>query len=408
MAQMSNPFFGSKSIFTSNQSGPNSQGQNMRDWLSGKAAMDDINRAYQPVQNQFQANQYDPNASAYQIQNQYGGNLASAIAGAQGRNTPMATAAQAAGPDLVAANAAAAQQSALGNLLMQRASGTGGPSVAELQMRRGLDASIAAQRAQAASARGLSPGMAQRLAAQGIAQAQQQTNADAAMLRASEQLGAQNALGGVLSQQRGQDLGAAQMGLQAGQFNAGLQQQTNLANQSAEFQNRGQMDQALQNYLAMGMSREEAQQKAFADMEALKAQQQISANQLNQATAEANAEREQKAKGGFIQGVGGAIGSIGKLFSDERLKANIAPADKDVRGFLNALKAYSFDYKDEKHGGKENLGVMAQDLEKSRLGKKIVMELPEGKALDVKRFVSALGAAAAHLNQRVATLEGAR
>lgn len=372
-------------------------------WLTGKNFYNDMNEMFTPVQNDFQATTYNPNQSSYGIQNQFGGALGQALAGSYGRSTPTVGAASAAGPNLGAANATGAQQSALGGLLWQRASGQGGPSVAELQMRRGLDSQIASQRAQAASARGMSPGMAQRLASQGIANAQQATNADAAMLRSNEQMQAQGALGGLLAQQRGQDLGAAQMGMQASQFNAGLQQQSNLANQSAELQNRAQMDAAFSQYLGMGMSREEAQQRALADYERIMAEQQMSANQLAQATAEGNAEREQKSKGGLISG----IGSLISMISDRNAKTNIADADKDTEELLDGVKSFAYDYRDKNHGEGRRLGVMAQDIAKSKAGKDIVRRREDGLLeLDGEKTLGALLAAAANLNKRLRAVEG--
>lgn len=362
-------------------------GDNARKILTGQTAtgmLDDMGR---PVANNFQAGVYDPNAAAYQIGNQYGGALGSALAGASNRGTPIT-----AGPDLGAANATAGNQTALGQLLTARANGTGGPSAAELQMRQGLGAAINAQRAQAASARGLSPGMAQRMAAQGIAGAQMQTNQQTGVLRAQEQLGAQNALGGLLAQQRGQDLNSAQMAQQGAQFNT-----------QTEMQNRQQMDQATQAYIGMGMSREQAQQQALADQEKLKADQQASANTLNAATAEGNADRAQKAKGGLIGAAGAALGSI---FSDRNAKTEIREADADTEELLDGMGSYLYKYRDQRHGKGERLGVMAQDVAKSRAGREIVSRHESGLLqLDGKKTLGALLAAAANLNKRVRRME---
>ncbi len=360
-------------------------------FFTGFDALNDINQGRFGVQDQFDPNAYltDPNAGSFTINDgSYTAAIAQAMAAAQGRATPQASYA-----DMGQSNEARGNMMQLGQTLQNRIAGNA-PSVAEMQMRQGLDATIAAQRAQAASARGLSPGMAQRLAAQGIAGAQQATNQQAAILRAQEQQQAEGAYAGLMGNVRQGDLGAA-----------GMQQQVNLANQATEMQNRQQMDEMMRNMISQGMSAEQARTQAQIEMEKLKAQQQQTAATLAQKTSDANAKRAQEAKGGIIQGIGGMISSIK---SDERLKENIAPADKDLRGFLDKLNAYTFDYKSPEHGGKDNLGVMAQDVEKSKLGKSIVEDLPDGKALDIKRLVSALTAAAGHLNKRVAALEGAR
>lgn len=338
------------------------------------------------VSNGYQATQYDPNAAAYQIDNQYGGNLASALAGAQGRSAPTV-----AGPDLSQSNQIRDQQQSLIAALQARASGRS-PSVAEMQLHQGLGSALQSQASVAASQRGISPGMAARLQAQGTAGLQQQTNAQAAQLRAGEQSQAEGALAGALGNYRGQDLSAA-----------GLSQQSSLANQQAELANRAQMDQATQAYIAQGMSREQAQQQALADQEKLKADQRTSANQINADVAKQNMEAQQKQKAGVLGAVGSVIGGI---FSDERLKENIAPADGDVRTFLDLLEAKKFDYKSPRHGGKGVVGFMAQDAEKSSLGKAMVIETHEGKAIDPRRALVAALASAAHLNKRLARLEG--
>jgi hypothetical protein len=344
---------------------------------------------------------YNPDSYAYQIQNQYGGDLAAALAGAQGRATPQT---QAATIDQSQANQFRNQQKDLTQALADRAAGRGGPSLAEMQMRRGLDTSIASQRAQAASARGLSPGMAQRLAANNIAQAQQATNADATMLRASEQQQAQGMLGNVLAGARGQDLGVA------GQ-QAGFQQQAGLANQQAELQNRAQMDQATQAYIAMGMSREEAQQRALADQDRLRAEQAMQASALAQKTASENARLQQDNRDSFMNIIGGASSTAGAVLgamSDERVKENVDRENvgKDVTDFLEALDAASYDYKNpEKHGQGRHYSVMAQSAAKTKVGRQFVVETPDGLALDAGKGFGAVLAAQKVLHERIKALE---
>jgi hypothetical protein len=208
----------------------------------------------------------------FTIQNQYQGTLDSAMAGAQNRQTPLAQAAQAGSAtiDQTQGNQSRGQLEALAQALTARSQGRA-PSLAELQMNQGLSSAISAQRAQAASARGVSPGMAQRLAAQGIASAQADIAGQGAMLRAAEQAQTEQALGGLLSGMRAQDLGVAtsQAGLQqqTNLANAGFTQQANLANQAAEFTNRGQMDSALSTYLGMGMGREVDQAGMYGNLQ---------------------------------------------------------------------------------------------------------------------------------------------
>lgn len=341
---------------------------------AGKKAKKAYDDFIASTQSGFNATTYKTDPNAYNIQNQYGGQLAGAIAGAQGRQTATIDQSQ--------ANQFRGGQGQLAGLLMQGAMGRG-PSAAQAQLRSGLERNNAAARSMAAGSS--NPLLARKIASDAMTSANLETNNQMAALRASEQQQAQGALAGVLSNARQQDLGVA--GQQA----------------SLEMQNRQQMDQAMQAYIAMGMSREEAQQKALADMQALKAQQHSDAQKLNQATADANKDRQLEAAGGIFGGISSALSSL----SDRRLKTNIKEGDSSTRGLLDALSAQSFDYKDERHGGKDVIGVMAQDLEKSPGGRLMVINTPEGKAIDGQRGLSAALASAAHLNKRVASLEEA-
>lgn len=76
-------------------------------------------------------------------------------------------------------------------------------------------------------------------------------------------------------------------------------------------------------------------------------------------------------------------------FCDERVKTNIQPVSKeDLAEMKSHLKAYSFNYKSPIHGSGDYVGVMAQDLEKSKLGKTLVYEDADGlKHIDLSRVL---------------------
>lgn len=77
-------------------------------------------------------------------------------------------------------------------------------------------------------------------------------------------------------------------------------------------------------------------------------------------------------------------------FSDQRLKTNIQPISKaDLAEMRSHLKAYSFNYISDEFGRGDWIGVMAQDLEKSRLGRMLVSEDELGrKQIDLRKVVS--------------------
>jgi len=81
--------------------------------------------------------------------------------------------------------------------------------------------------------------------------------------------------------------------------------------------------------------------------------------------------------------------SMMAMYCDRRLKTDIEAVSKsDLLEMKNHLTAYKFKYRNDKYGKGDYIGVMAQDLEKSKLGKTLVMEDHEGnKVIDVNRVL---------------------
>lgn len=86
------------------------------------------------------------------------------------------------------------------------------------------------------------------------------------------------------------------------------------------------------------------------------------------------------------QGIQGGMA----LFSDRNVKTNITPIDKnDLQEMKSHLKAYAFNYLNDEHGEGDWVGVMAQDLEKTKLGRTLVFEDAHGhKQIDIKKTLS--------------------
>lgn len=82
-------------------------------------------------------------------------------------------------------------------------------------------------------------------------------------------------------------------------------------------------------------------------------------------------------------------GATALKMCDKRLKTDIKEVSKqELQEMKDCLKAYRFKYKDEKHGAGDHIGVMAQDLEKSKLGKTLVVENEDGhKMIDIGRVM---------------------
>lgn len=97
------------------------------------------------------------------------------------------------------------------------------------------------------------------------------------------------------------------------------------------------------------------------------------------------------------QQLGTALGT--RFISDKRMKSNVRDGNSEIQQFMDALspKTYS-------KMGQQETGVMAQDLERSREGKKMVQEVAGVKT--VKPDFNKVLASIAQLNNRINKLEG--
>lgn len=92
--------------------------------------------------------------------------------------------------------------------------------------------------------------------------------------------------------------------------------------------------------------------------------------------------------------------------SDSRFKKNIQKGGSAARDMMNQLAAAIYEYKNgKKHGDGKQVGVMAQDLEKSALGKQMVESKKDGKYINFAKGLGAVLAAQADLNQRLSQVE---
>lgn len=107
---------------------------------------------------------------------------------------------------------------------------------------------------------------------------------------------------------------------------------------------------------------------------------------------------------GMAAGIGAAIAA-----SDINVKKDIQEAPLDIDNFLDELTGYKFSYKNpQKYGQGERLGIMAQDAEKSKMGKNIVEPMPnepDVKGIDATKALHAILASVGRLNERLNELE---
>jgi len=94
------------------------------------------------------------------------------------------------------------------------------------------------------------------------------------------------------------------------------------------------------------------------------------------------------------------------IVSDERRKTGIEDAGKeDIMAFLASLDPKTFRYKDggvaQGESPGENMGVMAQDAEKTPVGRMMVRSGPNGKELDMQKGFGVILAALAALHDKL-------
>lgn len=87
--------------------------------------------------------------------------------------------------------------------------------------------------------------------------------------------------------------------------------------------------------------------------------------------------------------IGQGIGA-GMAYSDMNLKTDITEIPQsEISEMKKYLKAFAFKYKSDEFGKGDWVGVMAQDLEKSKLGRTLVVENDKGqKMIDIKKVMS--------------------
>lgn len=176
------------------------------------------------------------------------------------------------------------QQMTLASTLANQMNGNA-PSAAQMQLNQGRENNIKAAMAMSGSQPQAQAGSNAMNLARTIMTSNQGANRDASMLRANESANQASTLANVLGQGRSQDIGLA---TSQGQLTA---------------QEQAQKNQMVQQYLAMGISLDQAQSQADMDLERLK----LGINQSN-----ANATNQQtNAMVGGLAGVGAALATGG-------------------------------------------------------------------------------------------------
>lgn len=262
----------------------------------------------------------------------------------------------------ISGKAAAKARGELGTFaqtLKRRAAGEV-PSQAELQLQAGQQRAQQSLQSALSGLRGRQAGLGIRGLQQQFAEQGQALSQQAAQLRAAEQAGAEQQL--------------AQFLAQRAQIEAGAQ----------------------------GMSLQEAlaRQQVLAQLQQLRGADTLARQQAAIGAAAQARQTQQQGLGGLIGGIAAAAAPA--VASDKNLKTNVEPAKAEAKRFLDELTAYTFKYK---NSDEPMMGVMAQDAEKSKLGKYLVETKDSKKMLNGKKTMSAMLASLAYLNDRMNQME---
>lgn len=270
------------------------------------------------------------------------------------------------------------KQLGLADLLQNQASGTGN-YIADQILKNQKDSNLAQALALQGSLRGnVNTGAAQRMSLQQVGAQNIAANQQAAIQRLQEIQQARDLLANVSQQGRSQDL-----------------------------QSFSQVEQALQGRENLAQNLNQQKQNLLLGQANAIVGQGSNLNQQQQIQNQAGKDLD----GAISSGISGAAGTaflkaVRKTMSDETKKENKKDGSKAADSFLEALHSYTYKYKNpEKHGEGTQLGVMAQDLEKTPVGKQMVIDTPEGKMVDYGKGYGAVLAAMSNLHERLKKIE---
>lgn len=326
------------------------------------------------------------------------------------------------------------QQQSQSKRLEDQATGNA-PSLAEAQLKSSTNRSLAQQLAASQAQRGGSSALRERQLMKSQGAARRETAESAAVARIQEQQAAEQQLATQLQNQRATDINLAEADRQSAQKLEELLVQENLGVQGLNLsgfqssqQNRANLISSIGSGLAGAASDKNLKTNIKKDdITKLGAKLSTDKSKSTDDSEKEPSKTSKFAKGFSDQSKKNSTSSDGvgvsaaqsaqnaiKNMSDENSKKNIKEDDNEdfsARSFLDALQAYTYEYKDDAKklplaGEGKRLSVMAQDLEKAGpVGRSMVKNTPEGKMVDYGRGFGAILAAQSHLNQRLAELE---
>lgn len=272
----------------------------------------------------------------------------------------------------------------------------GGPSAAAPLTREAMDAAMRAQMGARATG-----GLGMRAAIGANAMGGGGAAMQGAAMRAGEQQSAWGALNSAAYGVRGSDIGAAtdqaKLDQQIAMANAGMGQSVSLGNQQASLAGLGNQIASAQQYGDV------VNQGVGAKLDWKKYE--LDGAQLARERAQQSKSDDDKQAAQYASW----LAMIAMVASDERVKTDVKPADASLREMFETLGAHEYRYKDDKATGAapgRHISPMAQEIEKTELGRDAVSNAPEGhKMVDYGRLAATQLAATAWLHKRLDKLE---
>lgn len=326
--------------------------------------------------------QFDPNRNNYADRDYMGQVIRGQIGSAGGRPAPqagMTNLAPTQNLDMAQQNQFREREMALANNLQRVMSGQQA-GAGELAVNRQTGQALNQAYGAATMGRGNNAAGAAREAARAAAGIGIGGAGMAAQAQLSDQQAAGQLLSGVLGQGRAQDVNIAGQNAAAGNTRSlqqgSMDQAIKIENIRAQLAQQGLNDQQIQAMLAqMGL---------------------MNSNEL--------AGRSQD--NGIIGGLIATGGQAAAMASDERVKTAVTDASSEVDAALSSIKPYRYEYIDpKKHGEGSRVGVMAQDLAKSKAGANVVTSRDGVLMLDLGKATSLTLAGMGRLADRLGKVE---
>jgi hypothetical protein len=309
------------------------------------------------------------------------------------------------------------KQQAQTTRLEERAEGKA-PSIAEAQLKQATNRSLKQQLAGAQARKGGSASLKERELARAAAGSRQEIAEQAAISKLQEQQLAEQSLASQLQQQRAQDINIAESDRASAQALESLLTQQDLGAkginlsgfQSAAQQRSGLVSgvgQGLSSMAMLAASDEDVKKNVKREMPKLDIKEPPKPPEKKESKGPDLASVLSLAK---KAGPAAASDKYSKknMVSDKAAKKNVK-SDANPKSFLDALTAYSYEYKEPEKPGRgkgRHMSVMAQDLEKAGpVGKSMVLDTPNGKMVDYGKGFGAMLANQAHLNERLKKME---